>query len=108
MMGIIDHPHRKLPIKMGQYKAVFILPYYGLPPNIIISIHSGYNNIRRILLCTYISWLVVCVAITEHDSEIVNTLLATVVDIVLQFVLNNAHVHWAFNYREIVLQNGKE
>lgn len=40
----------------------------------------------------------------EHEAKVIDTLLAIVVDIVLQLLLDGAHVHWMLDHLEVVLQ----
>ena len=53
--------------------------------------------------CTHVCWFVVEIAVAEHEFEVLHALLGWVVDILLQLLLNGAHVHWSLNNLEIVL-----
>lgn len=52
---------------------------------------------------TYICGLVIRVAVVEDLAEISDALRSTVVGILLQFFLDDSHIHRAFDNREIVL-----
>lgn len=52
---------------------------------------------------TYVSWLVVSVAVTEHCSKVIDALLPWVIKVVLKVPFNSSHIHRTLNHREIIL-----
>ena len=51
----------------------------------------------------YVARLVVEKTVFEHEAKVIDTLLPTVVDIVLQLLLDGAHVHGVLDHLVVVL-----
>ena len=52
----------------------------------------------------YIAWLVVHETVFEHEAKVFDALLSSVVDVVLQLLLDGAHVHGVLDHVEVVLE----
>ena len=74
-----------------------------------MEIHQHYMMLSRVWECfdkpgrTHMVGFVVRAAVAEHQPEVCDALLGTVVDTVIQLLLDGAHVHGIFDDSEIIL-----
>ena len=57
---------------------------------------------------TYVRGFVVEIAVVEHQPKVINALLRTAIDVLLQLLLYRGHIHRVLDHLEVVLCSGRE